>query len=131
MAMRRSAFFNVATTVAAISVSTAATVIKAEPSKSLIKNVHEVRAALRACWVSPTAPVSRSDIAISVRVSFKHNGEVLGIPLITYTNPVMSEDERQSYRSALVDALTRCAPLPFSDAFGDVMAGHPINMRFH
>lgn len=129
--MRRSAFFNMSTRVAAISVSVAATVIKAEPPRSLITNVHEVRAALRACWVSPTAPIGRSDIAISVRVSFKHNGEVLGIPLITYTNPEMSPDERQLYRSAFVDTLTRCAPLPFSNAFGDVMAGHPINMRFH
>jgi hypothetical protein len=60
-------------------------------------------------------------------MSFNHNGELLDVPMITYTSRGMTEDERQAYRAALDEALARCAPLPFSDAFGSVIAGHPIN----
>jgi hypothetical protein len=64
-------------------------------------------------------------------LSFKQNGEVLGIPLITYTSLGISEDERRVYRAALDETLARCSPLPFTDAFGSVIAGRPINVRFH
>jgi hypothetical protein len=58
-------------------------------------------------------------------------GEILGKPLITYASPGASEDERRAYRVAVDETLTRCMRLPFSDAFGSVMAGHPIYIRFH
>jgi hypothetical protein len=103
----------------------------AEPSKNPINTVREVRAALRACWVPPSVSVARANLTISVRMSFKNNGELLGIPLITYTSLGISEDERRAYRAALDEALARCAPLPFSDVFASVIAAHPINMRFH
>lgn len=113
------------------SVSIVDTVTHAESSNNLISTVREVRAALRACWVPPHIGISRANMTISVRVSFKHNGEILGIPLITYTSLGISEDERRAYRAALDETLARCAPLAFSDAFGSVIAGRPINMRFH
>lgn len=113
------------------SVSIVDTVTHAESSNNIINTVRELRAALRACWGPPNIGISRANMTISVRMSFKHNGEILGIPLITYTSLGISEDERQAYRAALDETLARCAPLPFSDAFGSVIAGRPINMRFH
>jgi hypothetical protein len=124
---RASAIF-VATVVSCIPI--VGVVSHAEGSKNSINTVREVRAALRACWVPPSISIARAKMTISVRMSFKHNGELLGIPLITYASLGKSEDERQAYRAALDEALARCAPLPFSDAFGSVIAGHPINMRF-
>jgi len=112
------------------SVSILDAVTYAEPSKTLIETVHDVKAALRACWVPPNLDSPRDNMTISVRMSFKRNGEILGDPLITYTSPGTSESERRVYRAALDETLARCTPLPFSDAFGRIMAGHPINMRF-
>jgi hypothetical protein len=77
------------------------------------------------------AVIEQANTTICVRMSFKQNGEILGIPLITYTSPEISGDERRAYRLALDEALVRCSPLPFSDTFGSVIAGRPINVRFH
>ena len=104
---------------------------QAEPPTNAINTVREIRAALRACWVPPSVAVARDNMAISVRLSFKRNGDVLGVPLITYTSLGLSENERRAYRAALDETLARCAPLPFSDAFGSIIAGRPINVRFH
>jgi hypothetical protein len=117
--------------VIASSVSIVGSGARAQSSNKPINTVREVRAALRACWVPPSIGAARVNMAISVRMSFKQNGELLGIPLITYTSLGISEDERQAYRAALDEALARCAPLPFSDAFGSVIAGRPINVRLH
>ena len=51
--------------------------------------------------------------------------------LIAYTSLGISEDERQAYRAAVDETLARCTPLPFSHAFGSVIAGRPIYVRFH
>jgi hypothetical protein len=112
-------------------VSIVAAVTYADPPKNLINTVREVRAALRACWAPPSIGIAHANMTISVRLSFKHNGEILGIPLITYTSLGISEDQRRAYRAALDETLARCTPLPFSDALGSILAGHPINMRFH
>ena len=101
----------------------------AEPSNNFINKVRELHAALRACWVPPS--LAHEHMTISVRLSFKQNGEILGVPLITYTSPGISEDERQAYRAAVDETLARCTPLPFSHAFGSVIAGRPIYIRFH
>jgi hypothetical protein len=101
----------------------------AEPANNLIKKVRELHAALRACWVPPS--LAHENMPISVRLSFKQNGEILGVPLITYTSLGISEDERQAYRAAVDETLARCTPLPFSHAFGSVIAGRPIYIRFH
>ena len=117
----------VATVVGCVSIGDA--VARAEPSNNLIKRVRELHAALRACWVPPG--LAHENMTISVRLSFKQNGEILGAPRITYTSLGISEDERQAYRAAVDETLARCTPLPFSHAFGGVIAGRPIYVRFH
>jgi len=93
-----------------------------------INTVREIHAALRACWVSPNdgAP---TNIQVTIRLSFTRTGEVLGQPLITYENAGTSEDERNAIRAAVAATLKRCGPLPLSTALGDIIAGHPINVR--
>jgi hypothetical protein len=103
--------------VVASSVSIVGVVSHAEPSENHINTVREIRAGLRACWIPPITEVPRMNITIFVRLSFKQNGEILGIPLMTYTTPGISEDERRAYRAALNETLARCSPLAFSDAF--------------
>src|SRR5438105_14361843 len=78
------------------SVSIVGVASHAEPSNSPINTVREVRAALRACGVPPS--IAPANMRISVRLSFKQNGEILGIPLITYTSLGISEGERRACR---------------------------------
>jgi hypothetical protein len=56
-----------------------------------INSVREIRASLRACWISPEMSVPPQ---VTVRSSLKRNGEILGEPLISYENPHISEADR-------------------------------------
>src|ERR1700757_3324233 len=76
IAMARASVILVATVVSCVSIVDVVT--RAEPTNNLINKVRELRAALRACWIPPS--LAHEDIAISVRLSFKQNGEILGVP---------------------------------------------------
>jgi hypothetical protein len=56
-----------------------------------INSVREIRASLRACWISPEMSVPPQ---VTLRLSLKRNGEILGQPLISYENPHISEADR-------------------------------------
>ena len=89
-------------------------------------SVREIRARLRACWISPQMHTTTQ---VTVRLSLKRNGEILGQPLISYQSPGASEDERMALRSAVAAALARCAPLPISETLGGILAGRPIVVK--
>jgi hypothetical protein len=60
-----------------------APVQSAQPKRP-INSVREIRASLRACWISPAVTKAPQ---LTVRLSLKRNGEILGQPLITYQTP--------------------------------------------
>lgn len=95
-----------------------------------LNTIAEVFAALEACWIPPALEQARAGMQITVMLSFKRNGELLGKPRITYETPGASDDERTSYRVAMAQALRRCTPLRFTDALGGALAGRPLTMRF-
>jgi hypothetical protein len=97
-------------------------------AEASLASVHEIYAALRACWVPPqhTTPAK---VQVTIRLSFKRDGEVLGQPLIVYENPDASDTTRRAVQAAVAATLQRCNPLPLSGALGNIIAGHPINVR--
>jgi hypothetical protein len=95
-----------------------------------LNTIAEVFAALKACWIPPALDQARAGMQITVLLSFKRSGELLGKPRITYETPTASDDERLSYRTAMAQALRRCMPLPFTDALGNALAGRPLTIRF-
>ncbi|HEY6259912.1 MAG TPA: hypothetical protein VIY51_29390 [Xanthobacteraceae bacterium] len=99
-------------------------------AKKALNTIAEVFAALEACWIPPDLDQSRAGMQITVMLSFKRSGELLGEPRITYESPAASGDERKSYRAALARALARCLPLRFTDALGNALAGRPMTLRF-
>jgi hypothetical protein len=100
-------------------------VCHAETAQIPISNAREVRAALQACWVAP----ENGPRQVSVRFGFNREGRVVGQPLITYQNPPPSEEGRKAVRDALAQTITRCEPLPLSDAFRKVVSVRPITVR--
>ena len=58
-----------------------------DSKKPLVNTIAEVFAALEACWVPPTLAQARAGMQITVMVSFKRSGELLGKPRITYETP--------------------------------------------
>jgi hypothetical protein len=100
------------------------------PHDHKLDTLRELFAALRACWVPPPIENARPGMQMSVRLSFKRTGELMGEPRITYSSPDASPEVKQTYRQAITDALGRCTPLPLSNGLGGAVAGRPIAIRF-
>jgi len=101
-----------------------------DASKHRLNTIGDMFAALRACWVPPAKDASRPGTQMSVRLSFKRNGEPVGPPRITYVSPGTPPEVRKIYLDAITAALNRCTPLPFSRGLGGALAGRPIAIRF-
>jgi hypothetical protein len=87
-------------------------------------------AALRGCWVPPPSADVRHGMQMSVRLSFKRTGEIIGTPRVTYTSPNTPPEVRDLYYNAITAALERCSPMPFTTGLGGAVAGRPIAIRF-
>ncbi|RDI60052.1 hypothetical protein [Microvirga subterranea] len=94
-----------------------------------VNTLREVFQTLEACW----RPPSENDFSgqeITLRVSFKRNGEVLGTPRITYYKPGAEAEQREPFTRSVREAFGRCAPLPFTESFGKAIAGRIFAIRF-
>jgi hypothetical protein len=95
-----------------------------------LDSIRELFDALRGCWIPPAMADARPGMQMSVRLSFKRSGEIIGTPRLTYVTPESSREDRDTYRHAIDAALERCTPMPFSKGMGGAVAGRPIAIRF-
>ena len=102
----------------------------ATPVARKLDTIREMFDALRDCWVPPEPALARAGMQMSVRLSFKRNGEMIGSPRVTYTTPEATREQRDAYLAAITATLDRCSPMPFTDAMGGAVAGRPIAIRF-
>jgi len=95
-----------------------------------VNTIKETIERLYTCWRPP--PMSRAKpMDITVIVSFNRAGEILGRPRITFESPEASDTDRLEYRVAVMEALQRCTPMPFTESMAGAAAGHPFWIRFH
>jgi hypothetical protein len=113
----------------ALAIAVAATSAATQKPQAPLNTLKDIGAALQACWVPPPMDQSRPGMQITVLMSFRRNGELFGQPRITFESAGASDDERLAYRIAVAQMLQRCAPLPFTEALGNAMAGRPFRMR--
>lgn len=92
-----------------------------------VDRLDQIGPALMRCW----EPISAyRGMAVTVRFSLKHSGELLGEPRITYSNlSGMPRLDRQFIASVL-SAIEQCLPLDITDGLGGAMAGRPIAITF-
>lgn len=100
-----------------------------KPDRDL-NTLRDLYAALRACWMPPPRDDARAGMQMSVRFAFKKSGEMIAPPQVTYATPEASSQTRGVYRTAINEALDRCAPLPLTQGLGGAIAGKPIMIRF-
>ena len=101
---------------------------RAEPGR--VNTIREAIAKIGSCWKPP--PLSRANpIDITVIVSFNRSGEILGRPRITYESEQATDNDRVQYRIAVMEALQRCSPMPFTDSMAGAVAGRPFAIQFH
>jgi hypothetical protein len=101
----------------------------AETQPGQVNTIRDVFARLGGCWKPP--PLSRANpIDITVVVSFNRSGEIIGHPRISYESEQASDSDRLQYRIAVMEALQRCTPMPFTETMAGAVAGRPFAIRF-
>lgn len=94
-----------------------------------VDRISEVFQAIQGCWRRP-AGSGYSGQEITLRISFKRNGEVLGEPRITYYKAGTQPEQREAFTRSVREAFERCTPLPFTESFGAAIAGRIFAFRF-
>jgi len=94
-----------------------------------LDTLDDVKQAIRGCWRWPPINAIRTGMELTVRLSFKSDGEIFGAR-VTYQSPDVSDDERLLYYRALVLTIKRCSPLPLTPELGAAIAGRPFFFRF-
>jgi hypothetical protein len=95
-----------------------------------VDSIHDVIARLRTCWKPPPAGRAHPGIDITVVVSFNRSGDILGHPKITYESEQATDNDRLIYRIAVMEALQRCTPMPFTEGMAGAVAGRPFRVQF-
>jgi hypothetical protein len=95
-----------------------------------LDTIRDLFAALRACWTPPPEDEARPGMQMSVRFSFKTNGQIIAAPRVTYKSPDAPLETIEIYRKAIMDSLDHCTPLQFTSGLGGAIAGRPIAIRF-
>ena len=105
-----------------------ASTARAQPAQ--VDSIQDLLAKMRTCWKPP--PRSQAHpIDITVLVSFNRAGDILGRPRITYESEQATDSDRLKYRIAVMEALQRCTPMPFTEAMAGAAAGRPFAIQFH
>jgi len=101
--------------------------VDAAPEK--VNTIREAFARFLSCW-KPPPPSRANPIDITVVVSFNRAGEILGHPRISYESEQADDNDRLQYRIAVMEALQRCTPMPFTESMAGAVAGRPFAIRF-
>lgn len=94
-----------------------------------VNTIQDIFRHLLTCW-RPPSPAKARPLDITVVVSFNRAGNILGHPRITYESAEASDNDRLQYRIAVMQALQRCTPMPFTDAMAGAAAGRPFAIQF-
>ena len=101
----------------------------AEPAQ--VNSIRDLIARLGTCWRPPPPSRAHPGIDITVIVSFNRAGDILGHPRTTYESEQADDNDRLMYRIAVMEALQRCTPMPFTEGMAGAAAGRPFAVKFH
>ncbi|HEY0912247.1 MAG TPA: hypothetical protein VGD75_18650 [Bradyrhizobium sp.] len=95
-----------------------------------LDTIGDLFAELRSCWSPPPADSAAEGMQMTVRFSFKRDGEIIAAPRLTFATVGASADTRATYLKAINASLDACVPLKFTDSLGGALAGRPIAIRY-
>jgi hypothetical protein len=95
-----------------------------------VNTLDEMWGRLKQCWQSPHLPEGHPGMQITAMFTFQRDGQLFGKPRITFESPDATEADSIIYRTAIMEALQRCSPMPFTPGMGNVIAGHPLRLLF-
>jgi hypothetical protein len=97
------------------------------PLRPPVNTLQEIGPALFACW---RPPADAQNFEVTVRLSFKRSGEVLGKPMITFSRFNGELDDQKRILGAVLAGLAACTPLNLTPSFGEAIAGRIFTLRF-
>ena len=106
-----------------------AAICSARAEEKQVDNIKQVFERLGTCW-KPPPPSRAKAMDITIIVSFNRSGAIMGRPRITYESAEATDNDRLAYRVAVMEALQRCTPMPFTESMAGAVAGHPFAVRF-
>lgn len=95
-----------------------------------MNTLRDLFAGLRACWRPPAMEDAFPGMQLTIRLSFRRDGNLVGPLRFTYVNRLAPEAQRDTYRLSVVEGLMRCIPLPFTAGLGGAVAGRPLVIRY-
>jgi hypothetical protein len=98
-----------------------------EPSR--VDTLQQLYERLHNCWRPPPASKAEPE-DITVVFSLERGGNIFGQPKITYESEQASDNDRLLYRVAVMEALQRCTPMPFSESMAGAVAGRTFRILF-
>jgi hypothetical protein len=106
-------------------------IVPAQAQTGQVDNIKQAFARLRECWQPPPPSNANPNIDITVIVTFTRDGNIFGRPRITYQSEQATDNDRLVYRIAVMEALQRCTPMPFTEGMAGAVAGRPFAVQFH
>ena len=106
-------------------------IASAQAPSEKVDNIKQAFARFRSCWKPPPASRANPGIDITVIVSFNRDGNIIGHPKITYESEQATDNDRLNYRIAVMEALQRCTPMPFTEGMAGAVAGRLFAIQFH
>ena len=131
--------FGAAVTAAALGLAAASQALaqdaakpQAPPRVPQLNTLRDIGLALQICWLANEPPLdqARPGMSVTVMLTFTRSGALQGEPRFTYVTREASAETKALYQRAVVAAINTCTPLPFTEALGNAIAGHPSTMRF-
>lgn len=95
----------------------------ADPANS----IRDLWPALTRCWRAPPGTVGSE---ITVALSLKRNGELLGRPQITYSRLTGDAAAQRAFVASVLAGLAQCTPVAITDGLGGAIAGRRLSVRF-
>jgi hypothetical protein len=95
-----------------------------------LDSIGDLFATIRSCWSPPSEDLAREGMQMTVRFSFKKDGEMIAPPRLTFATSGVSADTRAAYLKAINSSLDACLPLKFTSSLGGALAGRPIAIRY-
>src|SRR3954464_61358 len=92
-----------------------------------INTLQEIGPALTACWKPPSAV---QNYEVTIRLSFKRSGEVLGKPMITFSQFSGDTADQKRILASILAGLAECTPLNLSPGLGGAVAGRIFTLRY-
>lgn len=101
--------------------------LQAQLADHILNRQSEVGPAIYVCWKPPAGSEA---MALTLVLSFKRNGEILGKPRISFAKLQGDEDHQKQFVASVFNALKACTPLKLTAPLGGAIAGRPFALLF-